>query len=86
MIIIIIIIITEVNDHPSSLVLVIGFLDRDYCYKSIATKISQDAGLAQNPYTGRQFLPFFVQYCTQITFIKSKASPYLSGLPNIKEF
>ena len=47
---------TEVKDHPASLGLThgsmlnfpatVGFLDQNYCYKSVTTQISHNAGLA----------------------------------------
>ena len=51
---------TEVNDHPASFesdVVSIGFLNLYYRYKSIATQITQDAGLAMIPCTDRKVLP-----------------------------
>ena len=44
---------TDVNDHPA----ISGFLDLNYHYKSVATKIPHNAGLALTPYTGEKFLP-----------------------------
>jgi hypothetical protein len=36
---------------------VAGFLDWDFDYKSVATQIPNDSGLAQIPYIGRNLLP-----------------------------
>ena len=53
---------TEVKDPPGSLGVIFGqyveslnivdFIDWDYCYKSVATKIPHGAGLTLIPYTG----------------------------------
>ena len=51
-------------DHPASLrstcgqyiesSVYFGFLDRDYCYKSVAIRIPHDDVLAMIPYTGQK--------------------------------
>ena len=56
---------TEVNDHPANWGVTCGqlvdyaafdgFLDRNYCYKSVAIQIIHSAMLASILYTGREF-------------------------------
>ena len=41
---------------PSSPSAVVGLLERDLCYKSVATQIPQDVGLVPIPYTARKIL------------------------------
>jgi hypothetical protein len=53
-----------VNDHSASIGVprgqhiespaVVGFIDRNYRYKSVPTQISHDIGLAPIPYNGRK--------------------------------
>ena len=58
---------TEMNDHPSSLVftsvsslnhiVIIGFIEQNYHYKAVIMQIHPDAGLTTIPYTDQTFLP-----------------------------
>ena len=43
-----------INKSPPA---VVGFLDRNYHYKSVATQILHDAGFAPFANSGRKFLP-----------------------------
>jgi hypothetical protein len=56
------------NDHPANLratcnqhvdpSAVVGFIDRNYRYKSVANQILYGGGSATIPYNGRKFLPY----------------------------
>ena len=60
---------TDVEDNPASLEVTCGqhvespvvfhCLDRNCCYKLVATQISRDCGLASIPYTGQKFFFFW---------------------------
>ena len=47
----------DVCSSMSSSQTIVGFKDRDYRYKSIATQIPPNIGLAPIPYTGRTIFP-----------------------------
>ena len=58
---------TEIKNYPAGLgvncgqhvdsLAIVGFLDRDYRYRSVSTQIPHDAGLAPITYTGWKFVP-----------------------------
>ena len=62
---------------------VIGFIDRDYRYKLVATQIPHYAGLARIPYTARmamgpvwQLKIFIRNYILEILSIRANNFPY----------
>ena len=58
------------DQHVASLA-VVGFLDRDYSYKSVYTQIPHD-GLAPIPYTGQKSSPTGYRTSTVSRYINSK--------------
>jgi hypothetical protein len=54
--------VVSISSHP----VVVGFLDRNYRYKSVTIQIPHDVGLTSMPYTGQKSSP--IEYRTSATF------------------
>jgi hypothetical protein len=55
---------------------IVGFLDWDYCYTSVANQIPHESGLAQIPYTDKKYLPHWKSNQCCIPRIEIKASGF----------